>query len=85
MELWIRSQDKRRLIKITQIEYTNSGYYGAKDKQWSILCQDEIWIGSYKTEERTLEILDDIQEFLEQKDYEGNRYYEDNVYNMPKE
>ena len=85
MELWIRSQDKRRLIKATQIEYTNSGYYGTIDKPYSILCQEEIWIGSYKTEERVIEILDDIHEFLEQKDYIGDRHYEQAVYYMPKE
>lgn len=67
MDLWIRSQDKRRLIKIAQTDFTSSGYYGTMDKQYSILCQDEVWLGSYETKERAVEILDEIQNLLQPK------------------
>lgn len=66
MELWIRSQDKMNLVKVRQISvnyqdnkqiianympelYENSGEY------YEIL-------GTYKTKERTIEVLDEIQD-----------------------
>ena len=86
MELWIRSQDKMNLVKVRQISvnyqdnkqiianympelYENSGEY------YEIL-------GTYKTKERTLEVLDEIQDLL-QNAYVGslNRI----VYQMPKD
>ena len=68
MELWIRSQDKMNLVKIRQISlnyqnnkqiianyipelYENSGEY----------CE---LLGTYKTKERALEVLDEIQNIL---------------------
>ena len=86
MELWIRSQDKMNLVKVRQISvnyqdnkqiianympelYENSGEY------YEIL-------GTYKTKERTLEVLDEIQDLL-QNAYVGslNRI----VYQMPED
>lgn len=66
MELWIRSQDKMNLVQIKQIslnyqdnkqvianyapeQYENSG------------CYFEL-LGTYKTKERALEVLDEIEE-----------------------
>ena len=68
MELWIRSQDKMNLVKVRQISvnyqdnkqiianympelYENSGEY------YEIL-------GIYKTKERAIEVLDEIQNIL---------------------
>ena len=84
MELWIRSQDKTNLVKIRQISlnyqnnkqiianyipdfYPNSGEYYE-------------FLGVYKTKERTIEILDEIQDLLQ------NAYVENTnriVYQMP--
>ena len=69
MELWVRSQDKMNLVKLRQISvnyqdnkqiianympelYENSGEY------YEIL-------GTYKTKERAIEILDEIQGLLQ--------------------
>ena len=69
MELWIRSQDKMNLVKVRQISvnyednkqiianympelYENSGEY------YEIL-------GTYKTKERAIEVLDEIQSLLQ--------------------
>ena len=69
MDLWIRSQDKMNLVKVRQISvnyqdnkqiianympelYENSGEY------YEIL-------GTYKTKERALEVLDEIQSLLQ--------------------
>lgn len=71
MDLWIRSQDKMNLVQIKQIslnyqdnkqvianyvpeQYENSG------------CYFEL-LGTYKTKERALEVLDEIQKLLEPK------------------
>ena len=53
MELWIRSQDRKRLTKATDIRI---GYL--KQIGWIIEDCDEL--GIYKTKERALEILDEI-------------------------
>lgn len=65
MELWIRSQDKECLVKISNIQYvlrkeTNCGinteyhYIGTYYDNLKIL-------GTYKTKERALEVLTEIQ------------------------
>ena len=96
MELWIRSQDKKNLVKIRQISlnYQNN-------KQIIANYTPELYensggyyelLGTYKTKERALEVLDEIQEAQL-----GNYHYEcpsnvkvsnnENmiVYEMPKE
>lgn len=68
MELWIRSQDKEKLIKINDIAlrkgydgtiptglYEVVGYFD-KDTEYELL-------GEYESFERALEVLDEIQEF----------------------
>lgn len=85
MELWIRSQDKMNLVKVRQISvnyqdnkqiianyipelYENSGEY------YEIL-------GTYKTKERAIEILDEIQQYILLPNIDNSTY----VYQMPKE
>ena len=59
MELWIRSQDKERLCKVVCIEYQEDDYgcyiFCWKDKY------EGYRFGTYKTKERALEVLDEIQ------------------------
>lgn len=68
MELWIRSQDKMNLVKINQISinYVNKTqiianclpeYYENSGNYYELL-------GIYKTKERALEVLDEIQEYI---------------------
>lgn len=65
MELWIRSQDKMNLVKIRQvsINYQNNkqiianympDFYPNSGEYYELL-------GTYKTKERALEVLDEIQ------------------------
>ena len=84
MELWIRSQDKMNLVKINQISinYANKTqiianclpeYYENSGNYYELL-------GTYKTKEIALEVLDEIQNIL--------IYYSKMsrvVYEMPKE
>lgn len=63
MELWIRSQDKEVLTRVIDI--------------WKDADKNEIWskssfatkncLGIYKTKERALEVLDEIQDILKPK------------------
>ena len=61
MDLWIRSQDKSRLIKIL----TGVKYFKCCGDEHHIEDIDmEYTLGEYSTKERAIEILDEIQNFL---------------------
>ena len=66
MNLWIRSQNKELLM---QVKYLHINAYGEKNKDvriYSYGYEDFSYLlGTYKTKERALEILDEIQELLE--------------------
>lgn len=77
MELWIRSQDKEDLIEVDNIGLAYLGKYGFVDKIGDIhreeyhICQFEenchTTLGYYKTKERALEVLEEIQNILSPK------------------
>lgn len=97
MELWIRSQDKEVLTRVVDI--------------WKDADKNEIWskssfaikncLGIYKTKERVMEVLDEIQNKIVQNmallslmnnftDLKGNEkgvseLFKDLIYEMPKE
>ena len=64
MELWMRSQDRKKLCKVTNLQiktytiYSNYGSYGQ-----IAIFNDDIVLGDYE-EERALKILDEIQRIL---------------------
>ena len=62
MELWVRSQDKTRLGKIELIEYQEDDYgfylFGWNDKF------EGTRLATYKSKERALEVLDEIQNII---------------------
>lgn len=64
MDLWIRSQDKSSLYKVTAI-YIEKKEYGQKHHY--IFTKNEDCLGMYKTEERALQVLDEIQGILKPK------------------
>ena len=70
MELWIRSQSKLSLIKVNSITIEQQ-----KDNVFFI-TSGEWRLGTYNTEKRALEVLDEIQHFID---------YENIIYEMPKE
>ena len=76
MELWIRSQDRIFLRKVNTI-----GIVEGRDF-WSIDENLTVSFGKYKTKERALEVLDEIQDLL-QNAYVGN--VSRIVYQIPKE
>lgn len=97
MELWIRSQDKEQLRKIVDIKY-QKGTLEDEDIEVIIgTTQYDEWevLGQYKTKERALEVLDEIEEHIQKQGQSyiltdekglpaGLRNY-GNIYEMPKE
>lgn len=97
MELWIRSQDKTRLLPINDELYIPNS---RTNEDFAIFYKDKL-LGWYKTKERALEVMDEIQSIIRGKyatsfDYKialkGFRTEEVNkmlemmaVYEMPKE
>ena len=66
MKLWIRSQDKSSIVKVDNL-YVSVGnyicYYVEKGKEVpGTYYRPSGELGRYKTKERALEILDEIQE-----------------------
>ena len=73
MNLWIRSQDRTFLRKVNTI-----GIVEGRDF-WSIDENLTVSFGKYKTKERAIEVLDEIQSYLMYDTPQSN------VYNMPKD
>lgn len=65
MNLWIRSQEKERLIKPIDFYIEEEIDYENKSSEFDIyalnLANDDIRIGTYQTKDRALEVLDEIQ------------------------
>jgi hypothetical protein len=89
MELWIRSQDKESLIKVSNVVLREqiSPYMDRTKIYYLEVCYDNLQtLGKYKTKERALEVLDEIQRLmiasLVDKNLDG---YGVVIYEMPKE
>lgn len=63
MELWIRSQDKAGLTKIDNICVVDNRIIFIPNRQ-----NGRLTLGTYKTKERALEVLDEIKSILNLKD-----------------
>ena len=60
MELWIRSQDKARLCKANNLFIKNLAICCSYNEE----NNDFDYLGVYKTKERALEVLDEIEKIL---------------------
>ena len=60
MELWIRSQDKRTLINTRRIDIDDKSIIVWDEGRYA----SEIYLGEYKTKERALEVLDEIEKLI---------------------
>ena len=60
MELWIRSQDKKKLCQSRYLELDNdeTGIFCFNGESYSVFA------GKYKTKERALEVLDNIETII---------------------
>lgn len=61
MELWIRSQDKRTLINARRVDIDDKNIIVWDEGRYA----DEIYLGSYSSPKRALEVLDEIQRKIE--------------------
>ena len=70
MDLWIRSQDKEILVKVEYLDYFYKKVHYANEEKpreehhnigTYISNEQFIILGEYKTEQRALEVLDEIQ------------------------
>ena len=82
MELWIRSQNRMRLFKIG-LDISIIPIHNNRDeiKEYMIGCNDyemDYELGIYKTKERALEVLDEIQEKIKwvYRDFDDSPVYE---------
>ena len=63
MKLWVRSQDKTKLVKVDNISYLDMAE--DMDAEAHSLWNDcKGILGQYKSKERALEVLDEIQNRL---------------------
>lgn len=84
MNLWIRSQDGSALIKVYNLQLDS--FNVKKDKVLIInsrTYEECAYLGEYNTEERALEVLDEIHKLVE--DLLNYDHLEYKVYSMPKE
>ena len=91
MELWIRSQDREILAKAEHLDVYNAS---VENEELFVIEESGTDLGSYKTKERALEVLDEIQNIfslkIENKSYEESDLVLkakmlNSVYEMPKE
>jgi hypothetical protein len=94
MNLWIRSQDKKKLVNINAVNILE--FEALIAIHGYINSETHFWLGNYKTKERALEVLDEIQNkikemyILENCELQKNSCYEQslamtdfNIYQMP--
>lgn len=87
MDLWIRTQNKKALIKVNELFIVKS----YKDYMITNYPMDYpnddvnggLNLGIYKTKERALEVLDEIQEYIQHDCID--RDFVATIYEMPKE
>ena len=85
MNLWIRTRDRAGILKCEKL------YIQVLNGEFYILNENEFPLGTYKTKERALEVLDEIQDILISSEYMNINNDEVmtcgscKVYEMPKE
>ncbi len=76
MEIWIRNQDKKRLLKVSYLLLNGNRIEAIHDEfNFTIL-------GTYSTKEKALKVLDGIQKYICQKDHLQQEY---GVIQMPQD
>ena len=85
MNLWIRTRNRAGILKCEKL------YIQVLNGEFYILNENEFPLGTYKTRERALEVLDEIQDILISSEYMNINNDEVmtcgscKVYEMPKE
>lgn len=64
MELWIRTQDKMRLVKPNRLAIKGDSRTIGEGDYYIYESQNSLRYGTYTTKERAIEVLDEIQKIL---------------------
>lgn len=73
MELWIRSQDKSKIVKVNELysslqEDFGTGKFGIYSSNTNYYQKERpLLLGNYKTKERALEVLDEIAAMMKNR------------------
>ena len=79
--MWVRSQDKKTLVKVDKLIIA----YDTDEKIYEIHNVYDS-LGTYNTKERAIEVLDEIQTWIEIYEAIKNNLFSGHVvYKMPKE
>lgn len=94
MDLWIRSQDREKLVLTKEFETQHTNYDGGC-QIFAVWQNNYQMVGKYKSKERALEVLDEIQKlinndgYIDEEEYNKSSgcYHQKNikVYEMPSE
>lgn len=85
MKLWIRTQDKERLIKVEDLYVEFNGSTDPELDYHRIVTDRFINLGIYETKERALEVLNEISKLVENVMYHTQLNHGVLFYQMPKE
>ena len=92
MDMLIRSQNKRHLVKLKSVTINKTAYYSDECKKivWNIWNGEEKILGTYSTEEKAIRVLDMIEEEYHRPTYVtdlGGEYevYGRDVFHMPED
>lgn len=91
MELWIRSQNKEKLVKVNELSLYDSNilkndFVLNDEPNYSnigIIANDNYNLGSYKSKERAIEVLNKISKLVENAMYHTQLNNEVLFYQMP--
>ena len=83
MKLWVMSQDGEKLVLVQQFEIQI-------DMEEAVIYANYSLVGRYKSKERAMEVLTEIEDQLRKGScfddmYQHRRVSKQNVYHMPKE
>jgi hypothetical protein len=81
MELWIRSQEKTIFQKVDNLLISDGDNAEGTFNIYTNSLPVQNVLGRYKTKERALEVLDEIQNYILLPNTDNSAY----VYKMPKE
>lgn len=84
MELWIRSQNKEVLAKV-DVLYVEEGKKYSNIYDGYDIADDKRRYGRYKTRDKAIEVLSDINRYVEKATFHKEISDEVIFYEMPKE
>lgn len=91
MELWIRRQDRQKLVKVKTIEILDHYANNTREYMYTAININGEQFASYKSKERALEVLNEIDEFVDLLNNnllgisDDGIHRRHSVYQMPKE